>query len=490
MFSSRQLSFQKTTYIVAIPFSLLTLIYFFLYQSSGYDLVIGGALTAAILGLNTPKFRHVLPYLLYGLVALHIHQSQGMVMLHFEVFILIGILILYSDWVIVLHTLIAAAIHHVGFFFMQFSGIPVYIFPTNENHFSMVIEHCLYAIMQASVSMYGCYVLNRSMTRIQYVTEVVDHVVEKDKLNLNVTLLDNDEFYQKFNQIIIQLQNTAQVQHQTISSLKEISDRFVNDINIVDKEVSANALSTEMVATAIEELGNAFGSVSESMQACSDSTEHAEQLTDKSVTASNVCQQDLNTLTQGVEQTKSNIKQVVDDVQAIHRILQTITDISEQTNLLALNASIEAARAGESGRGFAVVADEVRQLATRTNTSVDEISGSLQQLNRNINSSTTTIDNMATLSQSVAQSLHHSLELTHEITKDINDINAQMYQITSAATEQNTALEQINQTMADVYRSSSVVAEQSNQQKQSTEVLSHNIEQLVALSNKLSYHGQ
>jgi methyl-accepting chemotaxis protein len=68
------------------------------------------------------------------------------------------------------------------------------------------------------------------------------------------------------------------------------------------------------------------------------------------------------------------MKDLTEQATGIEEILTIIADIADQTNLLALNASIEAARAGESGRGFAVVADEVRNLASKTQSSLDQIS--------------------------------------------------------------------------------------------------------------------
>lgn len=78
-------------------------------------------------------------------------------------------------------------------------------------------------------------------------------------------------------------------------------------------------------------------------------------------------------LSKGIADSAQEVVQLVNELNAIDEVLVNIKDISEQTNLLALNAAIEAARAGEYGRGFAVVADEVRALASKTDSTVDEV---------------------------------------------------------------------------------------------------------------------
>jgi methyl-accepting chemotaxis protein len=74
----------------------------------------------------------------------------------------------------------------------------------------------------------------------------------------------------------------------------------------------------------------------------------------------------LKELIGGKEVMVGNIRQLVDETQALKTMAGEVTSIAWQTNLLALNAAIEAARAGDSGRGFAIVAAEVRKLSMRS----------------------------------------------------------------------------------------------------------------------------
>ncbi|MEV6342946.1 methyl-accepting chemotaxis protein [Actinoplanes sp. NPDC051851] len=83
--------------------------------------------------------------------------------------------------------------------------------------------------------------------------------------------------------------------------------------------------------------------------------------------------------------------------ESLRRVAQTaalVTGIAGQTRLLALNATIEAARAGDLGYGFTVVADEVKQLATHTAESTDQITRTIDDLERDTTAMAHTITTM------------------------------------------------------------------------------------------------
>ena len=81
-------------------------------------------------------------------------------------------------------------------------------------------------------------------------------------------------------------------------------------------------------------------------------------------------------------------------LQRVAGMTKLIATVADQTKMLALNATIEAARAGVAGEGFSVVANEVKELAATTARSTEEITGTIQALEREAGAVSTTITAM------------------------------------------------------------------------------------------------
>lgn len=75
-----------------------------------------------------------------------------------------------------------------------------------------------------------------------------------------------------------------------------------------------------------------------------------------------------------------NLNDLVGHLESTEAFVNKIKEISNKTDLLALNASIEASRAGQAGKGFSVVADEVTRLAEKTQSAIEAMEVTLDQI--------------------------------------------------------------------------------------------------------------
>jgi methyl-accepting chemotaxis protein len=264
----------------------------------------------------------------------------------------------------------------------------------------------------------------------------------------------------------------------TSSQVRESSDRLLQLNGQTQEMVTNQHMSTDMVATAVNEMSATVQEVAKSASTAAQAASQADADARQGSGRVNSTTIAIRELAQDVEQATGVIHTLKSEAEGVGSVLDVIRGIAEQTNLLALNAAIEAARAGEQGRGFAVVADEVRTLASRTQQSTTEIQEMIERLQGGAQDAVAVMDagrekfqKSVELAESAGQSLN---EITQAVAA-IRDMNAQ---IASAAEEQSTVTEDINRNVTEISASSDHTSQVSAQAAQASSILSEHAQEL------------
>tara|TARA_R110000744_G_scaffold56547_12_gene119290 strand:- start:12784 stop:14898 length:2115 start_codon:yes stop_codon:yes gene_type:complete len=334
----------------------------------------------------------------------------------------------------------------------------------NEHFNIALVELLLFSLLFVIVALLFAIWLARSITTpikllsssIQELAENEGDLTQKVNVNSHAELILLADGFNKFiNKLAEMISASKTFSHELYGKFSELE----NIANDVETGTQAQQIDLDSIATAMTEMAASSGDVAKLAVETANGGKHANALLQETQDILESSVKNVQLLQGNISLTSEQISQVAARSDDITSIVETIRSIADQTNLLALNAAIEAARAGEQGRGFAVVADEVRSLAARTQTSTQDISNLISNLQIDVNKAVQTLDENKDSITRTVDNTSISFERLSQTKTSIEIMSESIEQVATAAEQQSHVAEDINIRLVSVSDSSNGLAE-------------------------------
>ncbi|EPP5330973.1 methyl-accepting chemotaxis protein [Vibrio harveyi] len=313
----------------------------------------------------------------------------------------------------------------------------------------------------------GLFLTKQICSPLNYVVEMASKIASGDlTYQLPRNKIGNDE-------LGILADACIDMQAKLLSLVDSISSTTAQ-VSTATEEVSAISEQTSsgmdeqqqqlnLIATAMNEMQATVNDVANNTEAASETANSASNDAKQGLEVVQECISQINEASVAIQSVGTMVSELEQDASNISVVVDVIQDIAEQTNLLALNAAIEAARAGEQGRGFAVVADEVRTLASRTQSSTEEIVSIISKLQNCSKTAVSATNNSNDLIQVCVEQAQNAGATIGQIEQSVDNIAEKSIQIASACSEQSSVTEELHRNVEHINQFSSEVATGSRQ---------------------------
>jgi len=225
-----------------------------------------------------------------------------------------------------------------------------------------------------------------------------------------------------FNNAMAELSRTLGAVSQATGGVHTGASEISQASNDLSRRTEQQAASLEETAAAMDQITATVRASAESAVRANKATAQARSEAEQSGTVVTRAMQAMA----GIERSSAEISEII----------SVIDGIAFQTNLLALNAGVEAARAGDAGKGFAVVASEVRALAQRSAEAARDVKA-------RITASSEQVEAGVSLVGETGAALNRIISAVAEVDSLVGDI-------TTAAEQQATGLQQVNTAVVEM----------------------------------------
>ncbi|SDA77004.1 Methyl-accepting chemotaxis protein [Pseudomonas sp. NFACC15-1] len=309
----------------------------------------------------------------------------------------------------------------------------------------VLVATVLGCLLLAALYLFVC--LQASIRRSASGITLLAEALRDGNLSLQVPVQGRDELAAistALNVAVVQLRTSLLgVDHETLQLSNAVRTLNTHSSGALG-EVEAQQMQISQIAAAATQLAATSQGVAKSCEQASDSAQQTRRIATDSSRDSQRTTASIQQLNQRLNETAAALGRVSEQGQQIQLVVDTIRGVAEQTNLLALNAAIEAARAGEQGRGFAVVADEVRSLSQRTQSSTQQIAGTVDSLRATVNEAVSLMEAACGQAQTDAQAVTGLGERLGEIASAVQSVTDTLAQIATAVDEQASTADEVS----------------------------------------------
>ena len=282
-------------------------------------------------------------------------------------------------------------------------------------------------------------------------------------------------FVDRVHRMVNQLSQTSSALSRTADHLADSSRAASQGTNDQRQEISQVASAVNQMSSTVQEVANNVATAATDAGNADTEANEGKQVVAETMDA-------IRALASDIQRASDVISQLQKESENIGSVLDVIRGIAEQTNLLALNAAIEAARAGEQGRGFAVVADEVRTLASRTQSSTEEIHAMIERLQSGARDAVSVMEQGRRQAERSVMQAERAGGALAEITRAVSVIKDMTNQIAVASREQSHVTAEINRSINSISQVANSTADGSRinlQHCQSMVDLAKSVDELV-----------